>query len=56
MNYNTLVTAFETEFDTLTSVNFKLNNNTFTELVPTDDDYVLQINTDEITINQTVNG
>lgn len=56
LNYETLVTAFENEFDALTSVNFKLNNAAFTTLNPEDYDYVLKISVDDITINQTVNG
>lgn len=55
LSYDTLVTAFENEFDALTTVNFKLSNASFTSLNPTDDDYVLQIIVDDITINQVIN-
>ena len=59
LSYSTLVNAFESNFDTITSVNFTLNGSTFTELKVSNvalytHNKVLRIDVDSITINQTV--
>ena len=61
LSYDTLVNAFTSNFDMITSVGFTLNGSSFTELKVSNTalyshNKVLRIDTDNITINQTTGG
>ena len=54
LSVNTLISAFENNFDYLNNVNFTYNNSSFSTLDPATTIKVLKVDTDNITINQTV--
>lgn len=55
LSYSTLVSSFESNFDVINTVSFTYNSENFDNLSPASSSKVLQIDTANITINQTVN-
>ena len=54
LSYITLINEFLNNFDEITNVTFTLNGNAFENLSPANQNKVLKINTNQITINQTL--